>query len=391
VRRLVSLILPSLTRPGFIAGALSFLLPVAFLPYLEDSPDADVPRYALLALLACGALWLPVKLRAEHWLGMAFTAWAAVSLAWTADIYDGIGMLLKLAVLAGIFLIGAGLPTLKPIWIGLGSGFAVNSLFAIAQHYGYEPVLEGPGPAGLFINKNYLAEPAVLVLVALLAYRLRWLALPVLPCVVLPPSRGAWLALAMAGVGVVWTKSRIAAALLAFAGALVIAVLLYRMHDYPAQERLEIWYETIAGMTPFGNGFGSFYVDFPEHALLFNNLAERATHAHNDYLELTFELGPGALIYLAFLGMALQGPFCPEKLVLIAFMTEECFGFPLYFPIPAALAAIAAGRLARERVPLRIGAYLRGMRIQGRREAWRRTFASGCHAHAGARGISVRS
>jgi hypothetical protein len=145
------------------------------------------------------------------------------------------------------------------------------------------------------------------------------------------------------------------------------------------------------GFSPFGNGFGSFYVDFPEHALLFNNLAERATHAHNDYLELTFELGPDVLLYLAFLGTALMGPFSPEKLVLIAFMTEECFGFPLYFPIPAALAALAAGRLARERLPVRIFARLRGIRIQVRRDAWARTFEGARHAHARAPGVSVRS
>ena len=121
-------ILPGLVRstgPGFIAGALSFAVAVAWIPWLEDSPDADVPRYTLLMLAACAGLWMPFRPKAEHWLGLAFIAWAAVSLAWTTGIHDGIGFLVKFLMLAGLFAVGNGMPSLKPVYVGLGLGFAL--------------------------------------------------------------------------------------------------------------------------------------------------------------------------------------------------------------------------------------------------------------------------
>jgi uncharacterized membrane protein YqaE (UPF0057 family) len=47
----------------------------------------------------------------------------------------------------------------------------VPNLGAIAQWLGFDGVPQLAPPAGLFLNKNYMGEPAALLLLALLALR----------------------------------------------------------------------------------------------------------------------------------------------------------------------------------------------------------------------------
>lgn len=360
--------IPARLNPGLIAGVFSFVLAVAFVPWW--SAAADTPRWAVVALAAgAAALWCPAgRWRTEHWLWSTFLIAAAVSLLWSAGPYEGADQLAKLLFLAAIFRVGAVLPSLRPVYIGLALGFAVNGAVAIAQVAGWTGIIpQISPPAGLFMNKNYLAEPAAMLLVALIAYRLRWCVFLVLPAVLLPGARGALAGLAVAALAWIWTQSRIGAVVLAGFGVLAAAALLEQGYGGPSMaERVQIWQATIDGMTWTGNGLGSFRALFPSHAPDFNLLAGRPSHAHNDFLEMAYELGPGALLYLAIIVLALCGPNGAEKLVLIVFLTEGCFGFPLHFPVPAALAALVAGRLCRERVPLRLGACFGGTAIRRR-------------------------
>lgn len=358
--------LPVRLNPGLIAGVFSFVLAVAFVPWW--SAAADTPRWAVVALMAAGAaLWCPIShWRVEYSLGLVFLTFAAVSLLWSAGPYEGGDQLAKMLFLAAIFRVGAELPSLRPVYVGLAMGFAVNSAIVIAQVAGWTGVPQLNSPAGLFVNKNYLAEPAAMLLVALTACRLRWCVIFVLPALVLPGARGAIAGLAVAALAWVWTKSRIGALVLAGIGVIAACALLEQGYGGPSMaERIQIWQATIGGMTWTGNGLGSFRALFPSHAPDFNLLAGRPSHAHNDFLEMAYELGPGAALYLAMIALALCGPNGAEKLALIVFLTEGCFGFPLHFPIPAALAALVAGRLCRERVLLRSGTGVRGTAVFG--------------------------
>lgn len=338
--------------PGLFAGGFAFVLTVAFVPWLGGA--ADSPRWAMVALGSTAALWISFRVTAGHWIGLGLLAWAGLSMLWTAGPYEGVDELAKLLFLAGLFVIGSGLPSLRPVLIGLAIGMAVNSALATAQMFGFEGVPQLGGPAGLFMVKNYLAEPAALVLVWLVAARMWWWALAVLPAVLLPGGRGALAALVACAIAWLWTKSRPAAVALILVAGLGAGALAVR-GDSSVTERFAIWRATAAGLTWTGSGIGSFYARLPSHAPDLNLTVKRPAHAHNDMLELTYELGPGVLLFVALMVLALFGPAGPERYVLIGFLMEGCFGFPLHFPVTAALAAVAAGHLCATGAALRGG------------------------------------
>ncbi|MEO6381977.1 MAG: O-antigen ligase family protein [Nitrobacter sp.] len=316
-----------------------------------------------------------------------------MSLAWTSSIWDGIDLVWRLAVLAGVFAIGARLPSLRPVYIGFGAGIAVNSILAMFQWYGpweivRELIPQSPMPGGLFLNKNYLAEPAALAFVALVASRLWWLAAAALPALLLPKTRGALLAVGVAAIAWVWTRDR-RLAILMMLGVVALAIETVARNGIDAtfDQRLAIWRDTAAGMTFWGHGVGSYFTSYAGHSPNFNLLISRPTHAHNDILELFYEFGPGAVLILVLAWQCLRADRLPERLVLIAFITEGMFAFPVHNPATAAMAALCAGHLFAVRVPLRVrlGAWRDGVRD------WTvgHKVASGGHPASGARGEAV--
>lgn len=330
----------------------SFVLAIAFIPMISGA--ATTPRWALLAVCIPAALFFVDRQHttAGHYLGTTFLAWCALTFLWTSAPFDGADLMFRLMLLAGVFVIGASLPDLQPVYLGLGLGFALNAALALAQSLGFDGVPQLIAPSGLFLNKNYLAEPAALVLIGLLGCRMWALALLVSPAVFVPGARGALLALAAAALAWIWPRSRAAAvkvALLLLSGFILFAI--FRSHS-SIEQRFEIWRDTAANLTLFGHGLGAFYIDFPSFAVHSDVLSERPVHAHNDFLELAYELGIGALLFVAMLGYCLSGPLPTERLILIAFMVEAFFGFPLHLPIPSFLAALAAGRLCGVRATL---------------------------------------
>ncbi len=326
----------------------------------------------MVGFASLAGLFVAVRPRTEHGLGSALLSWAAITLLWSACPQDGLDALLKLMFMAGIFLIGGALPSLRPVYAGLALGLTINSGIAIAQWYGwdglfaegYPKILTLGYPAGLFVIQNYLAEPAALVLVALVINRMWWFIPGILPSVILPGARGALAAIAAAFVAWLWTKSRFAAVALVAIGLTMGTMTVIQNPGSSVIERAQIWRGTVQGMTLLGNGLGSFATLFPGHTPEMNNYLSRPLHAHNDFLEMVYELGPGILLYVALLGVLLLGPLGAEKLVLIGFLVEGFFAFTLHFPVPAALAALAAGRLCRDRQPLRWRIDLRSAAIR---------------------------
>jgi hypothetical protein len=345
-------------------GILAFALAVAFIP---GALRADtVGRYALLAVVVPFLVGFPPRLTAGHLFGGLFLAWGAASLTWTSSIYDGLDELVTFLIMAGLFCIGSELRSMRPVYIGLGASIAINSAIAAVQWYG------GETPTGLFLIKNYLAEPAALVLIGLIGNRLWLFAALALPAVLLPHARGALVALAAAGAAWCWTRSRrLTGVVLAVMAAACIGWLWLEPSGGDIAQRFAIWRDTIDCLTPLGHGLGAFFTDYVGHASRYNIMAARPAHAHNDFLEIVYELGPGILPFMALLAYSLAGRRRTESLVLIAFCVEACFAFPLHFPVPSFLAALAAGHLCRDGNSLRGNLALCASRIRSwARAAW---------------------
>ena len=355
-----------------VTGVFSFFLGIAFIPGIADA--AGAPRWALLSLFVPLMLAAIGRTRVTlgHLILAFYVLWAAITLAWSPGLYDGLDALWKLLLIAGLFAIGAELPTLRPIALGLGLAIALNSAFVLAQAAGFDPVPHMPGPtgmgAGLFMNRNSLAEAAALVLILVLAHRLWWLVPVIVPSLIwfepgmrqgahvwYPTAQGALTALGVAGTAWLWTKSRLAALLLIMAVAIGVAFAVYTRVNASVPERLAIWTVTARGLTPQGNGLGSFYLRFPAHVAETDPLVTRPINAHNDLLQIAYETGlPGAVLVLAFGALLLftRGAV-GERLVLLAFFVEGCFANPLGLPVSAFVAALCAGRVCRARPRLR--------------------------------------
>lgn len=340
------------TVPSMVLGAFSFLLVVGYVPGILNEAAAGRMWLLTLGIVTAVCVVAPnPKFTLGHVFGAALLAWAAVSLCWTSSLPDGIEELWLLMLYGGAFCIGAQLPTLRPIYIGLGYGIAVNSAIAVCQWYFGLDTFDyiRPGPSGLFMNANYLAEAAALVFVALFADGLGLLAAACLPAIWLPNYKGAFAALAGAFIVWLWSRARLLAAA---ATVLAIAACATQLHTASTVERFSIWQDTLAGLTPLGRGLGSFFTSYPLHNSHYDLLFQRPAHAHNDFLEMVYELGPGAVLFVALLVVCLSSPLLRARAVLAAFIMEACFEFPLHNPVPGFIAAIAAGHLCGARLGL---------------------------------------
>jgi O-antigen ligase len=279
------------------------MVSAAFVPTFSGA--ATSPRWAMLAVL------LPFMLlegrgrfTAAHGWGLAFIAWSVVTLAWSSNALDGLDALFKLVLMAQAFVLGSRTESLNPLIHGMAWGLGISSVLVIIQWLGWQDIVitRATPNSGLFVNSGSLGEIAALVLVGTIAFRWWWLSLLVLPSVIIPGSRGAWVGLAAAAIVWLWHRSKPAAlTVLGFAIAGTIALALWSFRLSAVTERLGIWSDTISGLTLFGHGLGSFYTSYPYYAQSMDIFVARPEHAHNDFLEVAFETGP--------LGLALVGLF----------------------------------------------------------------------------------
>ena len=326
-----------------VAFLSSLAFTVLFIPGI--SSPAITPRWALLMLLIPAALFLlkPARVTLSTILLMVCLAYATVSFLWSPFHYEFLYGYSHLLLLAGAFMVGASLASLRSVLIGTAIGLGINSVFVCIQLSGWSVVPQVASPAGLFMNKNLLAEFAVLILVGLVYERLWLWIIPVLPCVLLTGGRGAMVAL-------------IAALLLAMPKWLgwMIAVVgvgtgisySFFATDPSMLQRFDIWADTIQSLTWFGHGWGQFYITYPQTATYMDTLLQRPEHAHSDVLELTYELGVGVILLVAFVASLWRNQPMTEKAILLAFLVEGLFGFPFYIPTTAVLFSLVAGRLA---------------------------------------------
>lgn len=317
-------------RRGYEIAA--FAVTTAYVPWFADA--AGAPRWILLSLL------VPSFVRARtvtlpHVMGLLILGWAAWSLTFATVPLEGLQTLWQFALLAAVFCTGFEMETLEPVFVGAGFGIALSGLVALGQ------VIDGHQPTGLFLNKNFMAEAALVITIGLLVYRRTGIALLCVPALLVPQSRAVLLALLVVGAIALW-RHRLRWTMAIMLGCIAWALALHGLDLRSAGERAMIWGSTIQHLTLLGHGLGSFYIDFPS----WGDFGQRFNHTHNDWLEIAYELGViGVALFGALVVGAMRQAGGGMRYVLAGFLVIGCFGFPLYLPVTGVLAALCLGHL----------------------------------------------
>lgn len=328
-------------RVGLFATGLAVTL--AFMPGWLDSGTA--PRWALLAIAVPLIL---LCLRPREYLRPSVTLTLillslfvnALATRYYFGSYTGIDDLIHLAILLLTFYLGFQRLDLSPAWMGIAVGVNINAAIAIAQSLGWDGIVQTAAPGGLFVNRNVLAEAGAVGLVAALSLRKWWLVPGAFISAVIPFSKNVIAALVLAVLlrrdARVWRVAMVGA---------VLFLLLVAIGHPSVDVRIAIWADAIRQLSFFGHGVGSFARDFPE-----------AYYAHNDYLQIFYELGClPAMVIMAGLIQALRSERGTEHWILFTISCIAVFSFPYEMPVTAFAAALAAGDLLSRRVPLRYG------------------------------------
>lgn len=328
-------------RPSFI---ISILLPICFIPGITG---ATIPTQWIVMTIVLAALWTfssrRLVMTSLHWLGLTFVAYAALSLIWAVNYYDSIGGLWYVLIWALCFWFGSLQTNLQDVWKGLAIGLSVSSIIAILQALGYQPVVAYEGNPGLFYNTTVLGALCGLVILALILHKL-WFYIPLLlPGLYLAHSRGGFAVLI---IGLLAKYTHWVTVVIVTLG--VAAFMFY----YPSPSdlvRIHIWKVAIAAIKPFGWGTGTFVDVFFVH----NHNVLHPEFAHNDYLQVAFEYGLGALAIYGVWGMALSRISEIEWPVIVAISALATFYFPLYCPVAAFITCVVSGYLLRRYDPIR--------------------------------------
>lgn len=337
---------------------LGFLLAVCFNPY--SFAAATQPRWAFLAitlpLLLIQAKPQPFTIL--HLIGALFLSWAIITLTWTANVMDGLGLLIQLAIVASAFLYGTRVEHLSPLMKGLALGLGISSLIVVvpwAQEL-FRGDLVSVSHEGLLGNRNLLGEAAVLVAVGCVVYRAYWYLPLLLPAIFITPlPRGALLGGLASLSAWAWGKNKLLLIPLGLVFCLGIGgSLLLAGKDISTLERWHIWEAVWRGLTFWGHGLGSLYTLSPFLTHDWDAVLVRTIHAHNDILEIWFDVGViGTLLYSLWIAAALGMADAGDRGIIIAFLVIGLVGFPWFMPVTAFLAAVVLGHVARRGVSVR--------------------------------------
>lgn len=321
----------------------AFITTVIFIPGIASA--GSTPRWVFLGIVVFSVLlFLRItKTTISHIFLYLFMAYAAVSFAWTTVEFDAMNYYWHFIVLAGVFVIGAEIKDIKPVLIGCALGLILNSAATILQVLGWAEFQQVAPPGGLFMNKNVGAELSALVLVGVVSERIWWAIPGILPSIYFPWARGSLLAIAVVAVGYVGARFPKTITMVVMLCCGIIALRFIILNDSSIDQRVGIWLDTINGLSFWGNGIGSFYSKYPLFAVYTDTLKERPDHAHNDLLEIVYELGVGAVFAVAFLWSVFRVKAPTERAIILAFCVISCFGFPLYMPATAAIFFFASG------------------------------------------------
>ncbi len=309
-----------------------------------------------------------IEITIIHILGFLFLSYSALSLLWSPH---GFLELMQMLALASVFVWGCSLKDLRSVTIGLSLGLVISSVIAILQYFKIDlPIvtIAIERPSGLFINPNIYAEVSGMVLILILINKLYWYA-PATFIGLLSTSRAVTLALGFSLAMFVWSKSKLASVLIVISSwiiALKLSDANYNIDNsggvanssisantVSLNMRLDMWYDMLPGFKIFGNGIGSFIYLFPEYNKHLDTTVSLAEYAHNDLLQLIFELGIGVipLILIALLLLRINNEY---RNALVFFIIIGFFGFPLHMPATGFMVALVAAQLVKSSMGSRI-------------------------------------
>lgn len=325
---------------------LGFILAVAILPGVLD-PTTSL-RWAVLAVGVPIYLFRAREIDGEQVAMMAAgLVLISISLAWSPDPLNGLDDAAHLAILLAAFALGASTFPIERVWVGLAAGISVSAIIALAQlsaPLGLIPQTT-PLPSGLFVNKNLLAEAALVALIPMLLSR-RWLlaAGPVV-AILLAESRAVFGAAALLGAVYLWYHRRERTAVILLA-VIASSILFFFSDSNPSASsslRLAFWSGAVSDLTWFGHGLGAFAVQHPWEE-----------YVHSEPLQLLYEAGVLAV-------PAIAGAFylvrrydeSAEYSIMLALLGISLLSFPLHQPLTAFAFFLVAGRVAATRAAIR--------------------------------------
>lgn len=278
-----------------------------------------------------------------YYCGVAFICYAAVSLLWASGNKVEVFSFLLSIVLS--FLLGYFLQSLQGIWIGFSVFLCLNVLLVILYKLDLTP-WGWSLPWGIYGNPNLLGCTLAIGLASALAYRL-WIFIP-------PPAIGLWLTQsrgAILGASAAlflwtWPRSRFWAIILLNLGVLAVFLSSHNQAE-GIFVRLGIWQDTLSHLTVLGSGLGSFYDAYWTWPVHRNVGFERAGHTYNDFLELTFELGFGAIFLWFFLIKVMSDSRNEVKLVVWTYLAVALTFYALWVPPIGQLVALSLGHMTR--------------------------------------------
>lgn len=329
----------------WVLPAFAFAVSVAYWPSWHDG--AISPKWCVLGALTVVLFFVKPRMTTGHWAGLIFLAYAALSLTWSVSPLDGVNNVLRTALLGAVFVIAAEVDDLCRTYAAAAAGLSLSGLIALLEVTGYMTLPEANHPAALFGNRNYMAEVGVICLVVAIGSRMWWAIPGSVLAIALPMSRAAVLALAIIATAWVWKRSKVIAVCLILAVIACLAAYSETMlpQSHSTDIRLTIWKTALEHLTFFGHGFGSFQ---SMYVLLFTYTEiplGRPEHAHNEFINLIFELGvPGVIAAFVMVGAAWRGGSALERSVMGAIAAISVFSFPLHLPVAGFLAALVAGR-----------------------------------------------
>ena len=325
-----------LNRIGF--SLFAFVVMTAFWPGLLSAGTA--PRWSLLAVVVplLARLDRVIFSRRMGALLLGGIGYGLIGLWANGFPLDGDYHAFHFLILVGVVIAAAGMDDIESVMIGATFGISVSALLAVVQMSGWSPVYEFSAPAGLFINRDILAETAAPLFVWALVRKRYWLSVcPAIP-LMLCQSRAAIL---MVGVGLLWAAWRSSKRLIP--AVVVIIVLTVGMLSISPDkmtttvDRLGAWQTTVSGITLFGHGIGSFSIAYPFWQF-----------SHSDVLQAFYELGIGAIPFMVLAGLLVWGrDHLAERAAFIALLTGAAVSWPLHLPATGFVAGLLCGHLAR--------------------------------------------
>jgi len=311
---------------------LGLLVPIVYIPgYTGATIPTQLP---FLSLALIPSLWRKGPWTPLHWLGTIFLIYASISIGFASDLQNSIMGMWIVSISALAFWLGSTLLDLNALWRGLAWGLGINSAVAIIQAFGFQSVpVSNNDIAGLLYNQTVLGASCAIVILGLLSERLYHLIPLLLPGLYLAHSRGGWFILILGlAARIHWVLPT---------GLLIGASFWWTNHLDPSNiERLQIWYVAASTLTLSGHGVGSFYS-------VWYTIGSTVIHpefVHNDYLQLAFEFGLGAIPLYCLFAWAIARTLSPTLIAIAALGT---FYFPLHCPLIMFISAVVTGHASR--------------------------------------------